>query len=341
MLFQSAIGNVATLFALYPVRLAAVRLVLATAAAGEQPQKAETPMLKDEYAEFNSIRLHYVTAGSGDLILFLHGFPEFWYEWKAQLLDFGRDHQAVAPDLRGYNLSSKPAEVEQYDMKLLVDDVYALVDHLGHRKLILAGHDWGGAVAWAFAAAHPDYVSKLIIINAPHPAIFQRELASNPQQQAASMYMLLFRGPQAEQMLSANNYSLLDQNIIGEGLRQGYFTEEDRQAYHQAWSQPGALTGGLNYYRAARAGPPTADNPAVSGLGVDPASLTIKVPTLVIWGERDSYLLTGNLDGLDRFVPDLTIHRIPDGTHWVVHEKPALLNSLIRDFIAGNGRAGS
>ncbi|MGO9272212.1 MAG: alpha/beta fold hydrolase [Terriglobia bacterium] len=327
--------------ALFVARLAAVPLVLATLAAREPAQKAEAPMLKDEYADLNGIRMHYVTAGSGDLILCLHGFPEFWYEWKNQLVDFGRDHQAVAPDLRGYNLSSKPVEVEPYDMTILVEDVRALADYLGHRKVILVGHDWGGVVAWAFAAAHPDYVSKLIIINAPHPAVFQRELASNPKQQAASMYMLLFRSPQAEQILSDNNYSLLDQTILAAGLKQGYFTEEDRQAYLQAWSQPGALTGSLNYYRAARAGPPTADSPAVSGLGVDPASLVVRVSTLVIWGERDSYLLTGNLDGLDRFVPNLTIHRIPDGTHWVVHEKPALVNSLIRDFIAGNGHAGS
>jgi len=322
-------------------RLAAVPLVLATLASRESAQKAEAPMLKDEYADLAGIRLHYVTAGTGDLILFLHGFPEFWYEWKNQLLDFGRDHQAVAPDLRGYNLSSKPTDVEQYDIKLLVEDVRALADHLRHRKVILVGHDWGGVVAWAFAAAHPDYLSTLMVINAPHPAVFQRELASNPKQQAASMYMLLFRSPQAEQMLSDNNYSLLDQTILAAGLKQGYFTEEDRQAYLRAWSQPGALTGGLNYYRAARAGPPTADNPSASGLGVDPASLTVQVPTLVIWGERDSYLLTGNLDGLDRFVPNLTIHRIPEGTHWLVHEKPALVNSLIRDFIAGNGHSGS
>jgi epoxide hydrolase 4 len=298
-------------------------------------------MLKDEYTDLNGIGVHYVTAGSGDLILFLHGFPEFWYEWKNQLVDFGRDHQAVAPDLRGYNLSSKPTQVESYDMKLLVEDVRALADHLGHRRLTLAGHDWGGVVAWAFAAAHPDYVSKLIIINAPHPAVFQRELASNPKQQAASMYMLLFRSPQAEQMLSANNYQLLDQTILAEGRKRGYFTEEDRQAYLQAWSQPGAVTGGLNYYRAARAGPPTPDNPAGSGLGVDPASLIVKSPTLVLWGELDSYLLTGNLDGLDRFVPNLTIHRIPDGTHWVIHEQPTLVNSLIRDFMAGDDHAGS
>jgi epoxide hydrolase 4 len=296
-------------------------------------------MLKDEYADLNGIRMHYVATGSGDLILFLHGFPEFWYEWKVQLLEFGRDHQAVAPDLRGYNLPSKPAEVEQYGMEFLVEDVHALADHLGYRKFFLVGHDWGGVLAWAFAAAHPVYVSKLVIINAPHPAVLQRELASNPKQQAASMYMLLFRSPQAEQVLSANNCLLLDQTILAAGLKQGYFTEEDRQAYLQAWSQPGALTGGLNYYRATRAGPPTADNPAVTGLGVDP-TLTIKAPTLVIWGEQDSYLLTGNLDGLDRFVPSLTIRRIPDATHWVVHEKPALVNSLIRDFIAGNGHAG-
>jgi len=144
----------------------------------------------------------------------------------------------VAPDLRGYNLSSKPTAVEQYQVQYLVEDLRALAEELSHNKFILIGHDWGGLVAWVFASTHPASLEKLIIINAPHPAMFQRELRANPAQQQASAYMLLFRSPDAEQMLSANTYEVLVQGVLAEGLKQGIFTEEDRQAYLEAWSQP-------------------------------------------------------------------------------------------------------
>jgi len=326
-----------------PIMLSAALLVLITfvsADAWRKPtnhpadkKEAKAPMLKHEYADVNGVRLHYVTAGKGKLIMFVHGFPEFWYEWKNQLAEFGTDYQAVAPDMRGYNLSSKPAEVDQYQVKYLVEDLRALAEKLGHKKFILVAHDWGGAVAWAFAIAHPDYLEKLIIINAPHPGVFQRELRENPAQQKASGYMLMFRSPQAEQTLSANSYAVLVQVVLGEGLKNGTFTQEDKKAYIEAWSQPGALTGGLNYYRAARVGPPTETDKQPANFASGLPSLEVKVPTLVIWGELDTALLTGNLEGLDKFVPNLTIKRIPDGTHWVIHEKPALVDSYIREFI--------
>src|SRR5258708_35074377 len=233
--------------------------------------------------------------------MFVHGFPEFWYEWKNQLAEFGRDYQAVAPDMRGYNLASKPAEVDQYQIKYLVEDVRALAEKLGHKKFILVAHDWGGAVAWAFAMAHPDYLEKLVIINAPHPGVFQRELRENPAQQKASQYMIMFRSAQAEQTLSANNYATLVQAVLGAGLKTGVFTEADKQAYIEAWSQPGALTGGLNYYRAANLGPPLppkeGEAPAqgtASGtaFGLDAATLASKVPTLAILGDTHTALLT-------------------------------------------------
>ena len=299
-------------------------------------KETKTPMLKHEYTEVNGVSLHYVTTGKGKLIMFVHGFPEFWYEWKNQLAEFGRDYLAVAPDMRGYNLSSKPGEVDQYQMKYLVEDLRALAEKLGHKKFVLVAHDWGGAVAWAFAIAHPDYLEKLIIINAPHPAVFQRELRENPAQQKASQYTIMFRSAQAEQILSANNYAALVQAVLGAGLKTGAFTEADKQAYIEAWSQPGALTGGLNYYRASRVGPPTGDDKQAPNFAAGLPSLEVKVPTLVIWGEKDTALLTGNLEGLDKFVPNLTIKRIPDGTHWVVHEQPALVNKYIREFIEKN-----
>src|SRR5712691_7439117 len=297
-------------------------------------KEAKAPMLKHEYAEVNGQRLHYVTAGKGKLIMFVHGFPEFWYEWKNQLAEFGHDYQAFAPDMRGYNLSSKPAEVVQYQVKYLVEDVRALAEKLGHKKFILVAHDWGGAVAWAFAIAHPERLEKLVIINAPHPAVFQRELRENPAQQKASQYTIMFRSAQAEQILSANNYAALVQAVLGAGLKTGAFTEVDKLAYIEAWSQPGALTGGLNYYRASRVGPPTGDDKQAPSFAAGLPSLEVKVPTLVIWGEKDTALLTGNLDGLDKVVTKLTIRRVPEGTHWVVREKPAEVNRLIREFLA-------
>jgi pimeloyl-ACP methyl ester carboxylesterase len=313
--------------------LAAV--LLATAGTFAASAKSmEKPMFKDTYVNVNGVRLHCVTAGKGHLILFLHGFPEFWYEWKDQLAEYGKDHLAVAPDMRGYNLSDKPAELDQYKMSVLVEDVRALADHFSHhKKFVLVAHDWGGGVAWAFAIAHPEYLEKLVIINAPHPGVFGRLLASDAAQQKASQYMLMFRSPQAEETLSANHYGFLVGVVLGPGLKSGAFTEEDKQAYIKAWSQPGALTGGLNYYRANALGPPAPGQPASGSFGLDSASLMVKVPTLVIWGEKDTALLTQNLDGLDQFVPQLTIKRIPDGTHWVIHEKRDEVNADIREFL--------
>ena len=325
---------------------------------------AET--IRHEFADVNGVRIHYAIArpanyengelaergaargasarGGAKLIVFLHGFPEFWYAWRKQLDEFGRDFIAVAPDMRGYNLSSKPAAVEEYDIGKLVGDVRALVEHLAARqhlrvaRCVLVGHDWGGIVAWAAAMACPEIVERLVIINAPHPKIFERELRDNPKQQEASQYMVVFRSPQAEAMLSADNFAMLQKTILDDGIRQGYFSEADRQAYLEAWSQPGALTGGLNYYRAAKLGPPGGSGPAGGGLDAFKmkhrvASFEVTMPTLVIWGELDPYLLIGNLNGLDQYVPKLTVERIPDATHWVVHEKPARVNELIRDFL--------
>ena len=300
-------------------------------------KKIETPMLREKYVHVNGVRLHVVTAGKGPLILFLHGFPEFWYEWKSQLAEFGKDHLAVAPDMRGYNLSDKPVALDQYKMRVLVEDIRALADHFSHQKrFVLVAHDWGGAVAWAFAIQHPDMLERLVIVNAPHPGIFGRLLVSDAAQQQASQYMLRFRTPQAERNLSANDYALLVSAVLDAGLKNGVFTEDDKQAYIKAWSQPGALTGGLNYYRANEVSPPAAGQATIEARGnfaVDPNNLMVKVSTLVIWGEKDTALLIQNLDGLDKFVPQLTIKRIPDGSHWVIHEKRDEVNAAIRDFI--------
>ena len=287
-------------------------------------------MIRHAFADLSGVRLHYAAEGEGELILFVHGFPEFWYAWKNQLVEFGRTHLAVAPDLRGYNLSSKPPRVEDYAVPLLVEDLRSLAEHLGKKKFTLVGHDWGGVVAWAFAILHPEMLERLVIINAPHPGIFERELINNPEQRKASQYILLFRTPMAEPMLKAANYAALVASVLREGLAKGYFTEEDKQAYLEAWSQPGALTGGLNYYRAAPLG---SFGGGKDSFASELPSLLVRVPTLVIWGEQDSYLLPGNLTGLQEHVPDLTVRRVPEGSHWVIHEQPAAVNVAIREFL--------
>src|SRR6204780_2438980 len=167
------------------------------------------------YAEVNGVKLHYVEQGKGPLILFLHGFPEFWYAWKDLLPEFAKSHHAVAVDMRGYNLSSMPESVDAYQVPILVEDVRALAEKLGAKKFVLVGHDWGGVIAWAFAAAHPEMLEKLVIVNAPHPVVFARELANNPDQQKASAYFNLFTSPAAESTLSQDDFAVLQQIVLG------------------------------------------------------------------------------------------------------------------------------
>ena len=285
------------------------------------------------FANVNNQTLHYVTSGEGKLILFVHGFPEFWYEWQDQLDEFGQDYQAVALDMRGYNLSSKPTDVAAYHAKHLIEDLRCLIEYLGHKTCVLVAHDWGGAVAWTFAASHPEYVEKLVIINAPHTATFARELTHNPAQQAASQYMLLFRMDKAERVMTENNYARLVAMLQSAGSNGEWLTEDDKERYLKAWSQPGAVTGGLNYYRASPLYPPSADVPGASAVQIDPRRVTVRMPTLVIWGDADTALLPSLLDGLEQYVPDLTLKRIPNGSHWVIHEQPKLVNEYIRAFL--------
>lgn len=286
------------------------------------------------YADVNGIKMHYASRGEGRLIMFLHGFPEFWAAWEGQLAEFGRDHLAVAPDLRGFNLSSKPADPGQYHIKTLVADILGLLDHLGHERMVLVAHDWGGGVAWAFANRHPERLEKLVIINSPHPGVFARELLHNPRQQEASAYMNLFRQPDAERILCANNYAYLT-DVLTQWGSKWEVDENVLQRYIEAWSRPGALTGGLNYYRISPLHPAaSAEEEAVlrQVAGLPRQAFEVKVPTLVLWGELDEALLAGNLVGLEAYVDDLTIHRIPDSTHWVVHEQPGVIDARIRAF---------
>ena len=287
------------------------------------------PELIHETVEANGIRLHSARCGEGPLMLFLHGFPEYWAMWRPMLEHFGPlGYCAVAPDLRGYNLSEKPAAVEAYRAKHLMADVLALAAHYTKDKFVLVAHDWGGAVAWGVAIAHPGRLAKLVMVNSPHPYIFWRELCNNPAQQKASEYMRFFRLPKAERVLSENGYARL----------LGSFSDLDegaRKALLEAWSQPGALTGGLNYYRASPMYPPSAEDPGAKKLQLKPEDFVVKVPTLLIWGERDTALLPGCIEGLDAVVPDLKLVRVPDATHWVARERTALVIREIEAFTIG------
>jgi pimeloyl-ACP methyl ester carboxylesterase len=241
----------------------------------------------------------------------------------------------VAPDLRGYNLSDKPEAIEAYRAKHLVADIGALADHYGARQFVLVAHDWGGAAAWGFAIAHPERLSHLVIVNSPHPYTFWRELVNNPAQRKASEYMLLFRHAKAERVLSENGYA----RLLGAFAEFGadVMTAEDRAGYVEAWSQPGALTGGLNYYRASPMYPPTDADPGPAKLQLKPENFRVRVPTLVLWGERDRALLTGCIEGLEQCVPELKLVRVPEASHWIVHEQPGRVASEIEAFAGSAG----
>ena len=278
---------------------------LSTLAFPASRSAAQPLALEHGYAEGDGIRLHYVRAGSGPLILFLHGNPRSWALWRAQLAEFGRDHLAVAPDLRGWGRSGQPEAVEAYAMPHLLRDLQGLLSHLGRKRCILVGHDWGGYLAWVFAAAFPSRVERLVIVNGPHPAVFLREVATNPKQIAASQYERAYHAPGA----------------VCEGGCKLYLADPIKV--------PASVEGGRDLLTLELA------THFFAGLDVEPAtpSLAVRVPTLVIWGMQDPYLLPGLLDGLDDHVPDLTILRVPDAGHWVVEEQPELVSQAIRRFI--------
>ena len=278
------------------------------------------------------------SAGRG-LMLFLHGFPEFWAAWRVPMAYFAeRGWLCVAPDLRGYNLSDKPEGVAHYKPRVLIEDVRQFARHIGTAGLTVVAHDWGGALAWGLAIAHPELVARLVIVNSPHPYLFARDLAREARQQEASAYMNFFRTDKAERVLAENDFARLTAMTLDAwGEPAG---SAARAAYRQAWSQPGALAGSLNWYRASPLYPRAGDDPGAgaffgrSALRRD--DFIVRVPTLVIWGMRDRTLLPCLLEGLDELVPDLRVERVPDATHWVVHEQPERVEHSIREFIGSH-----
>ena len=290
----------------------------------------------------SGIELSCRAAGGrgGPVLVFLHGFPEGAFVWDELLEDFAAaGFRCVAPNLRGYERSSAPPEVEAYRAKHLVADLAGLIDSLGGEAEAVVAHDWGGAVAWAFAALHPRALKRLVIINSPHPATFLRELRSNPRQQSASAYMHFLCRPDAEALLAADDFRRLWPFFTNMGAADaarpggGWLTHEVRQRYREVWNC--GLIGGCNYYRASPLRPPLSPDDPVMSLSLPAPAVTVNVPTRVIWGEQDQALPAALLDGLGAYVPDLHIVRVPEATHWIVHEQPSRVADEIRRALSG------
>ena len=286
------------------------------------------------------------------VLLFLHGFPEGAFVWDALLTHFAQPenggYRCVAPNLRGFERSSAPAEVKDYRPKFLVQDILALIDSECGTDAPLAAlvaHDWGGAVAWNLANQHPARLAKLVIINSPHPGTFLRELQNNPAQQAASEYMNALIQPDAEAVYSAHAFEkLLTVLTTRSSLHSAvsapvaavekphWLSESAKENYRQLWRH--GLNGGLNYYRASPLRPPRPGDPAAAAVHLPPEALRIDMPTLVIWGQQDHALLPALTEGLEAHIPNLTLVPLPQASHWVVHEEPQRVTQEITAFLA-------
>jgi pimeloyl-ACP methyl ester carboxylesterase len=278
----------------------------------------------------NGIRLHCVVAGSGPLVVLLHGFPEFWYSWRHQIPALvAAGFRVAAPDLRGYNESDKPEGVEAYRMSELVADVAGLIRALGEERAVIVGHDWGGALAYAFAILHPEMTTRLAVLNCPHPDIFGRAVTlGDMEQMKKSWYMFFFQLPLLpEALLAANNFKLLKQFAYANS-RRGTFSRRDLARYVEAFGKPGALTGAINWYRAMFRRP--------QGGRAYPK---IAAPTLVIWGTADHFLGARLLRGMTRhFVGPFKLVRLPGVSHWVQQEAPRRVNELLLRFLCSGVR---
>jgi epoxide hydrolase 4 len=273
------------------------------------------------------VRLHYVEAGDGELVVLLHGFPEFWYSWRRQIPALAESgFHVVAPDMRGYNLSDKPRGVKAYAVETLVHDVVRLVDLRGVERASVVGHDWGAVIAWWFAMLYPERLNRLAILNVPHPLRFQRALRS-PSQLRKSWYMFYFQLPWLPEALArANGYAFVRQALRGL-VRRGSMSPADVDLYVEAIARPGALAGAINYYRALfRYGPRLMSR-----------MRRIDAPVLVIWGERDRYLGRELADPPRAWVPNARVERLPDASHWVQNDDPRRVNELLIEFLRPTG----
>jgi epoxide hydrolase 4 len=288
--------------------------------------------IRHDRVHADGVTLHVARAGDGPAVVLLHGFPENWRSWRKQISPLVAAGFSVwAPDLRGYNLSERPTARGAYHLRHLVADVSALVRATGSEAAHIVGHDWGGIIGWAFAGRHPEQTRRLVVMNAPHMRPYLATVWRS-QQSLRSWYVLFFQLPSLpERVLSAGRFRLIRELFRRTPARHGTFSEDDIDLYVAALARPGALTAALAYYR---------DNLRGDGLR-QAASASIGAETLVIWGDRDPALSTLLLNGLERVVPRLSIHRIPDAGHWVQNEAPDEVNRVLVDFLLGVHRAGT
>ena len=268
------------------------------------------------------------------VLMFLHGFPEGAFVWDELLEHFARSehggYRCIAPNLRGFERSSQPSDVKAYRARELVQDIAALVAIEGSPLECLIAHDWGGAVAWNIASQQPELTRRLAIINSPHPGTFLRDLQNDPQQQAASAYMNFLIRPDAEQLLREDGYRRLWGFLTSLGGAP-WLTEAMKRQYQEIWDA--SLTGGLNYYRASPLRPPRPDDPAAAKVTLPREMLTVNLPTLVLWGMKDIALLPSLVEGLHEYVPKLTLEKVEDASHWIVHEQPELVARRLTHFL--------
>lgn len=277
-----------------------------------------------EYIQTNGIKLHVAVSGpkDGELVVLLHGFPEFWFSWRKQirvLADAG--YRVVAPDQRGYNKSDKPEGRSAYSINKLEQDILGLIEHYGHENAAVVGHDWGGGVAWQLASTHPEKVNRLIVINMPFPSVLPKVLPKKPSQALKSSYMLFFQIPLLpEKILSSKDYAYMAKALV-QTSRKGTFTEDELDAYRVAWARPRALTSMLNWYRAI----PYSTKHIPNG--------TIDLPVKIIWGIGDQFLSKELAEESLNHTSNSTVAWVEKGTHWVHQEQPDYVNEQILKFL--------
>jgi pimeloyl-ACP methyl ester carboxylesterase len=282
------------------------------------------------------VTLNVGLAGPEDApqVMLLHGFPESHRTWRAVAPRLRDDFRLVMPDQRGFAGSDRPTDVNQYATDMLIDDIFALAEALGIGRFALVGHDWGGAIAWPAALRNDPRLTKLAIVNAPHPLVFQKSVIEDENQRAASQYINWFRMPGAEKAIEAMGLEVFFEKTFVNHVELAEISEDDKRQYIAEWSQPGGLTSMLNWYRATKfvVPPPGVTVPLPDWLLR--AFPRIRIPTLVVWGMKDPALLPVQLEGLEELVDDLRIVRLPEAGHFAPWEAPDEVADALQDFLA-------